>query len=399
MPTFAYVARKAADGARVEGTLNAESQRQALDTLDRMALLPVDVRESRPRGLRLTGGTGRVPKRDVTAMFRQLADLLRVGVPITRALQTLGGERGGELPRLMDAIRTEVTAGTPLSDAMARHPKVFGELEIGMTKAGEAGGFLDEALGRVAKFRERDEELRGRIRAAMAYPILLMVLGISVTIYLMVFFIPRFTQIFDKMGNTLPWPTRFLIAISDGLASHGLLILAGVIVAGFFLVRGLQSESGKLRRDRIFLKLPGLGPVVLRSALARACRVLGTLLRSGVPILDALGIVRGAVGNRVIGGALDAAQQGVREGRPLAKPLANTGTFPTTLTDMIEVGEEAGNLEEVLLDAAETYDRDVDRAVKVFVSLLEPAMLLIMGAVVGFIVIAMLLPIFTMNSA
>ena len=161
----------------------------------------------------------------------------------------------------------------------------------------------------------------------------------------------------------------------------------------------VKTETGKLRRDQLFLKLPGLGPVLRRSALARTCRVLGTLLRSGVPILDAIAIVRGAVGNRVIGGALDLAQQGVREGRPLAQPLAASGEFPATLTDMVEVGEEAGNLEEVLVAAAETYDRDVDRAVKVFVSLLEPAMLLVMGAIVGFIVIAMLLPIFTMNSA
>ena len=179
-----------------------------------MGVLPVDVRESRARGLRI-GGRTRIGRRDVTAMFRQLGDLLRVGVPITRALQTLGGNRSGELPRLMDTIRSEITSGVALSDAMKRHPRVFGELEVGMVRAGEVGGFLDEALSRIAKFRERDEELRGRIRAAMAYPALLSVMGTGAVVYLMVFFIPRFTQIFARMGDALPWPTRFLIALSD----------------------------------------------------------------------------------------------------------------------------------------------------------------------------------------
>lgn len=397
MPSFTYVARAATDGKRVEGTVHAESERQALDTLDRMGVLPVEVREARPRGLSVAG-RGRVPRRHVTAMFRQLGDLLRVGVPITRALQTLGGERSGELPRLMDAIRTEVTAGTPLSDALARHPRHFGDLEVGMVRAGEAGGFLDEALSRVARFRERDEELRGRIKAAMAYPVLLSVLGIGAVVYLMVFFIPRFTEIFRNMGEALPWPTRLLIAVSNALASHGLLILLGLIVAGFLVGRALATEGGRLWRDRTLLRLPGLGAVLRRSALARCCRVLGTLLKSGVPILEALGIVRDAVGNRVVARALDQAQTGVREGRALGQPLRDTGEFPATLCDMVEVGEEAGNLEAVLLDASDAFDTDVDRAVKVFVSLLEPAMLIVMGGLVGFIVIAMLLPIFTMNS-
>jgi type II secretory pathway component PulF len=214
----------------------------------------------------------------------------------------------------------------------------------------------------------------------------------------MVFFIPRFTEIFRNMGSALPGPTRLLIATSNAIASHGLLILAGLVVGGFLLGRALATEGGRLRRDRVALRMPGLGPVLRRSALARSCRVLGTLLKSGVPILEALGIVRDAVGNRVLALALDTAQTGVREGRALATPLRATGEFPATLCDMVEVGEEAGNLEAVLLDAADAYDTDVDRAVKVFVSLLEPAMLIVMGGIVGFIVIAMLLPIFTMNS-
>jgi type II secretory pathway component PulF len=272
-------------------------------------------------------------------------------------------------------------------------------LEVGIVKAGEVGGFLDEALARVARFRERDEDLRSRIRSAMAYPILLALLGTGATVYLMVFFIPRFTEIFRNMKEALPWPTELLITVSNALRDHGLLILAALVVVGFLLARSLATDAGQLQRDRLFLRIPALGAMMRKSALARFARVLGTLLRSGVPILEALAIVRGAVGNKVVAAAILTAQDGVREGRPLADPLAKSGEFPATLTDMIEVGEEAGNLEEVLLDAAESYDKDVDRAVKTFVSLLEPAMLLLMGALVGFIVIAMLLPIFTMNSS
>lgn len=400
MPTFAYVARNAADGRRVEGTLNAESSRHAMDALDRMQLLPVEVTQAKAGAAAMLTGSGRVPKREVTAMFRQLADLLRVGVPINRALTTLGGQkRKGELPRLLDAVRTDITAGSPLSDAMAKHPRVFGPLETGIVKAGEIGGFLDEALSRVALFRERDEDLRGRIRSAMAYPILLGVLGAGATIYLMVFFIPKFTEIFRNMKEALPWPTELLITVSNLLRDYSLLIAAAVVVVGLLLSSELATEAGKLRRDRILLRIPALGNMLRKSALARFCRVLGTLLRSGVPILDSLGIVRDAVGNKVLALAIGRAQDGVREGRPLADPLAQSGDFPLLLTDMIEVGEEAGNLEDVLVDAAESYDKDVDRAVKTFVSLLEPLMLLLMGALVGFIVIAMLLPIFTMNAS
>ncbi|MCI0343629.1 MAG: type II secretion system F family protein [Planctomycetales bacterium] len=399
MQTFSYIARRAASGERVEGQLSADTERAALEALDRMELLPVEVAPA-AGGAVGAGGRRRVSRGELTLVFRQLADLLRVGVPITRALQTLGGEgKRGEVGRLLDEIRADVTGGKPLSEAMARHPRAFDPLAIGIVRAGEAGGFLDEALSRISTFRERDEALRSRIRAALTYPAFLCVLGVGVVTYLMVFFIPRFTQIFKDMGKGLPGPTKVLIGVSDALATHGLLILAGLVVGGFLAGRALRTDAGRAWRDRTLLRVPGLGPMLRKTALSRFCRVLGTLLKSGVPILDALAIARDAVGNAVVAGAVEKATEGVREGRPLAGPLAASPVFPRTLVDMVEVGEEAGNLEIVLVDAAEVYDGEVDRAVKVFLSLLEPVLLVLMGALVGFIVIAMLLPIFTLNAA
>ncbi len=405
MQTFTYVARRAASGERVEGQLAADTERAALEALDRMALLPVEVAPTAggAAGTAMGAmgiGRRRVSRGELTLVFRQLADLLRVGVPITRALQTLGGEgKRGEAGRLLDEIRADVTGGKPLSEAMARHPRAFDPLAIGIVRAGEAGGFLDEALARISTFRERDEALRSRIRAALTYPAFLCFLGVGVVTYLMVFFIPRFTQIFKDMGAGLPGPTKILIGVSDALATHGLLILAGLVVGVFLAARALRTEAGRAWRDRTLLRVPGLGPMLKKTALSRFCRVLGTLLKSGVPILDALAIARDAVGNAVVAGAVAQATDGVREGRPLAGPLAASPVFPRTLVDMVEVGEEAGNLEVVLVDAAEVYDGEVDRAVKVFLSLLEPVLLVLMGALVGFIVIAMLLPIFTLNAA
>ena len=223
-------------------------------------------------------------------------------------------------------------------------------------------------------------------------------LGTGAVIYLMVFFIPRFAEIFRDMGEALPGPTRLLIGVSTLLQRHALLLGVAAVVGGVFVYRAGKTEAGRARRDRILLRVPGLGSVVRRTALARLARVLGTLLKSGVPILEALGIVRGAIGNAVLAGVIDTAQASVREGRPLAVPLRESREIPPMLADMVEVGEEAGNLEAVLVDAAETYDREVDRALKVFVSLLEPMLLIVMGALVGFVVIAMLLPIFTLNA-
>jgi len=401
MPQFAYKAKKD-DGSVVSGLLQADNERSALDSLGRMGVFPLEIasREERgpaPAAARRSGG--RVRAGDRALFTRQLADLLKAGVPLTRALRTLREQTSnGQLAATIEAIEKDVNAGAPLHEALGKHPAVFDPLYTSMVRAGETGGFLEDVLRRLSIFIEKDQELRSRIASALAYPVLLIVIGTFAIGFLMVFFIPRFSEIFRKMGGALPLPTQIVMAVSRVLSEQWMFVAVGAVGALFGGSRLSSSAAGRRLLDRVKLRLPVFGDVVRKSALSRFTRTLGTLLKSGVPILGALQISREAMGNAVLMDDVDEAAAGVRQGRSLAETLRASRNVPPVVVDMIAVGEESGNLDQVLVDVADAYDLQVDRAVRVFVSLFEPALLLFMAALVGFIVIAMLLPVFSLSS-
>jgi general secretion pathway protein F len=399
VPQFAYKA-KAADGNVVTGTLQAESERSALDSLGRMGVFPLEIEstaeaaQAAPRRVVRRIGAG-----DLALVTRQLSDLLRAGVPLNRALRTLSEQSSNhDLSKTLVEIEKQVSSGVTLSDALGRFPKVFPPLFVSMVRAGEAGGFLEDCLQRLAVFIEKDQELRSRIASALAYPVLLIVIGAFAIGFLMVFFIPRFSEIFRKMGDNLPLATRIVMGTSYFFRDRWILLLMGVVAAALGWGRLTATLGGRRVVDRLRLRVPLFGDIVRKNAISRFTRTLGTLLKSGVPILGALSISKEAMGNRVLQEDIDEASAGVQQGRSLAEILRQSRHFPRMVVDMIAVGEESGNLDEVLVNVADSYDLQVERAVRVFVALFEPALLLLMAALVGFIVISMLLPVFSLSS-
>lgn len=404
MPQFAYKAKKD-DGSLVTGTLQAESERSALDSLGRMGVFPLQI-ESRDED-KVTGRAVAAPRQvarrvkpaDIALFTRQLADLMRAGVPLNRALNTLGTQTTNlTLSETIRDIEKQVSSGATLSEALGRYPKVFSGLYTSMVRAGEAGGFLEDVLHRLALFIEKDQELKSRISSAMAYPILLIVIGGFAITFLMVFFIPRFSEIFKKMGDGLPWPTQVVMGISYFLRDYWMFAFMGLVALMFAWTRFTATAAGRRLFDRLRIQIPLFGDIVRKNAVSRFSRTLGTLLKSGVAILGALDISKAAMANVVLMEDIDEASAGVKQGKGLAEILRQSRYFPPMVIDMIAVGEEGGNLDEVLVNVAESYDVQVERAVRVFVALFEPALLLVMATLVGFIVIAMLLPVFTLST-
>ncbi len=400
MPQFQYKA-KATDGSIVTGMLQADNERNALNSLDRLGVFPLEIRTQDERAA--AAGPRRVRRKiradDVAIFTRQLGDLLKAGVPINRALTTLANQTSNkELSETITEIGKDVSAGKTFHEAFAKYPTVFNPLFVNMVMAGETGGFLEDVLHRLAGFIEKDQELRSRIRSSLAYPILLITIGFLAVAFLMVYFIPRFSEIFRKMGGNLPVPTQIVMAISYFMRDYWFAFFAGLLAIFMIWKRASETAAGRAALDRFRIRVPLFGEIVKKNAVSRFTRTLGTLLKSGVPILSSLQIAREAMGNVVLMRDIDEASAGVKQGRSLAELLRKSSTFPVMVIDMIAVGEEGGNLDEVLINVADAYDAQVDRAVKVFVTLFEPALLLFMACVVGFIVISMLLPVFTLSS-
>lgn len=402
MPQFTYKAKKD-DGSIVTGVLQAESERGALDSLGRMGVFPLELSSLREEEAAAAPAARRVRRRaragDVALFTRQLGDLLKAGVPVNRALRTLTEQTSNqEFSDTVAELEKAVSSGSSLHEALGKFPRLFPPLYTSMVRAGEAGGFLEDALRRLASFLEKDQELRSRIASALAYPALLVVIGTFAVGFLMVFFIPRFSEIFKKLGDDLPVPTQIVMAASGFLRDGWPFLLGSLAFAMLLGRRAARTRSGRRILDRLRLRAPLFGDVVRKSAVARFARTLGTLLKSGVPILEALSISKEALGNEVLRDDVDEAAAGIRQGRSLAEILRRSRSFPPMVTDMIAVGEESGNLDEVLLQVADSYDTQVDRSVRVFVALFEPALLVLMAGLVGFVVISMLLPVFSLSS-
>jgi len=394
MPEFAYTARTLA-GEDVAGTMTASNKRETLNALAEQALFPLHVAEKTKAQW--------IPKRRVktsvlSAQLSQLADLLENGVALLEALSILAGQCPHPgLAEILTDVRDQVSEGTALDDAFAKHTKVFGELTVSMVRAGSEGAFLEEALKRTAVFLDKQQELKSRVTGAMIYPAFLATLGLTITIVLIVFFVPMFAELFARLeqkGGGLPLPTVILLGLSDFLGKYGVFVLVALIFGVLWMRQAVVTERGRLLLDRWKLKIPVAGPIFHGYAVSRFCRILGTLLRNGVPLLKALDISSESAGNRVLAQAIRDSKENVSAGETLSRPLAECGLVPKPVMAMIRVAEEANNLDEVLVSIADGIDRKTARQMDVMVRLAEPAMLLIMGVMVGFVLVALLLPIF-----
>ncbi|MBI3463038.1 MAG: type II secretion system F family protein [Planctomycetes bacterium] len=399
MPDFAYIARDLS-GNRVSGKLTAATAQEALSMLGQKALFPVQVEAEKSSAVSFLPAR-RIKAQLMATTFGQLADLLRSGVPLLRSLDVVQRQSSNErLTAVLAEVRGRVEEGASLAEAMARHPRVFSEMAISMVRAGGEGGFLEDALDHVADFTEKQEDIKSRTLGALAYPGFLSVVGTLVVTGLIVFIVPKFEVLFARLKERgeLPIFTEWLLALSNLLQHWGLLIL-GLLIAGVvYLKMKLATEAGRLLADRLKLRVPLAGTIFLNMAVARFCRVLGTLLKNGVPILRSLQISNDATGNRVLSAAIRDASENISSGEALASPLAACGHFPPAVVEMIAVAEESNTLEKVLTDIAEGLERRTWRQLDLFVRLLEPLMLLVLAAVVLVVVIALLLPVIKMST-
>ena len=408
MSNYVYEAVDAG-GLRSKGSLDVMNQSEALRRIKEMGLFPILVREamkapfrSQPAAVRTQSkvnvrlGAGRIKPAALTAFTRQLATLVDVGMPLLRGLRLLHEQEGNrELKRVIAAVAQTVETGGSMSEALAAHPKVFSRLYINMVRAGEAGGILEQVLKRQAEFMEKAMRIKGKIKAAMFYPAAVMLVAAAIITLLMTFVNPRFELVFAGLlpGGQMPAFTIFVISISELVRSHimavGLVLLAAVVAFQFFI----RTRAGRWWFDGFKLALPVVGGVARKVCLARFARTLGTLMGSGVPILQALVIVRETAGNVVVGGMISKIHDNVKEGGTLAEPFKASKMFPAMVGGMVDVGEQTGALPDMLMRIAETSDEEVDNAVAAMTSLLEPVMIIFLAVVVGSIVIAMFLPL------
>ncbi len=401
MPEFQYIAREMS-GQQVTGLLTAGSEHEVASSLATKQLFPVQIDLADAAKLQQRYKGKRVRARHLTMFYSQLADLLRAGVPLLRSLELLERQTSNAALKLvLQEIRDEVADGTPLAETMRRRPKVFPELAVSMVRAGEEGSFMEDVLKRIASFTEHNEDLKSRVAGAVAYPVFLLVAGGMIVTALLVWFVPKFAPIFKKLDEQgeLPVATEILMGISGFLGEYGIVAVIGLIVGMIFLAQYVKTDAGRFSLDKVRLATWGIGPIVRSLAISRFCRILGTLLHNGVPILQSLRIGKDATGNRVLSEAIANAADNISEGKTLARPLATSGQFPEEVVEMIAVGEEANNLEQVLIDIADTMERHTYRQLELFVRLLEPAMLMVMAALVLFVVVALLLPVFKMSGA
>lgn len=401
MPDFVYEAM-GRTGARSSGTLTANSEREAALMLDGRGLFPVKIGLAKTQA---SGGgfrfSGRVKGRHIATTYSQLADLLKSGVPLLRSLELL--ERQSTNPTLQAVIRdvrARVADGTGLAQAMAFHPNAFNDLAVGMVRAGQEGGFLEDVLKRIAGFVEHQEDMKSKVVGALAYPVFLAIAGFMVLNILVIFFVPKFEKIFEKLKekDELPVLTTYLMAFSHFLQSwQGIATIAVAIGCFIFFVRWTRN-AGRTWADRIKIKLPLFGPIFLNLALSRFCRILGTMLHNGIPILKALNIAKDSTGNRVLAAAIEKSAENVTAGQKLADPLRKSGYFPGDVVEMITIAEEANSLETVLIDIADSLEKRTSRNLELMVKLLEPIMLLVMAGLTLLIVMGLLLPVFKMGS-
>jgi type IV pilus assembly protein PilC len=414
MPTYAYVAMNSS-GQEVKEEVDANSSEEAIAKIRSKGYFPTKVKEKAAKKAKKGKGApgddapvaskkkmpmsiGGVPRKQLVAFTRQLSTLQDAGLPILRSLQILEQQqKPGLLKAIIGGVAEEVEGGGTLSDAMAKYPKAFDKLYVNMINAGEAGGVLDLILARLADFMEKAAKLKKKVIGAMIYPGVVISIAIGIVSMIMVFVIPKFETIFNDFGTKLPPITQLLLDISRWFANWGwAYVLASPIVISLVWKLIRTSEGGKYATDAIKLKVPILGNILGKSAIARFTRTLGTLISAGVPILDAINITKETCGNEVYSRALAKVHDAIREGESMADPLRATKTCDAIVVNMVDVGEETGDLDKMLIKVADNYDSDVDVLVGSLISILEPVMVVVLGVIVGFIVIALFMPMISL---
>ncbi len=420
MPKFSYVAMDSR-GKETKGTLDVTNQNEAIGRLKEMGFFPTkvvetdktkDKSEQKPKpgtkpsskkggginiNIKIPGLSGKVKSKVLTTFTRQLATLVDAGLPLLRGLRVLEKqEKNVTLKEIIGQLGLSIEGGSTFSEGLAQHPKVFNRLYVNMVKAGELGGVLEVVLSRLADFMEKAQKIKGKVIAAMFYPTAVMIVAVAILAVLMVWVVPKFKEIFTDMlgpGKQLPGFTRFVLGISDAIAHHFLITLAVLTVLIIALVTFVRTRFGRKIFDRFKLNMPVLGPVISKVAISRFTRTLGTLVSSGVPILQALTIVKETSGNVIIGNAVSSVHESVKEGETITAPLEASNVFPPMVISMVDVGEQTGALPEMLMKIADNYDEEVDNAVAAMTSLLEPIMIVFLAVIVGSIVIALFLPL------
>jgi type IV pilus assembly protein PilC len=420
MPKFNYVAMDQR-GKETKGTLEVASQNEAIARVKEMQLFPtriVEVEKEKPEkktkaaasggkaagkkggamniSIKIPGLSGKVKSKVLTTFTRQLATLVDAGLPLLRGLRVLEKqEKNPTLRNIIGELALSIEGGSTFSEALAQHPKVFNRLYVNMVKAGELGGVLEVVLARLSEFMEKAQKIKGKVIAAMFYPVAVLIVATAILIVLMVKVVPSFKQVFEGMleGAQLPAFTRLVLGISEMVKDHIVYTAAGVAVFVVLFLLFIKTKFGRYAWDKFKLKMPAIGPVVSKVAISRFTRTLGTLVSSGVPILQALTIVKETAGNVIISNAVSSVHESVKEGETITAPLEASGVFPPMVISMVDVGEQTGALPEMLLKIADNYDEEVDNAVAAMTSLLEPIMIVFLAVIVGSIVIAMFLPL------
>lgn len=420
MPKFSYVAMDQ-KGKEQKGTIEVASQNEAIGRVKEMGLYPtriveVDkVKESPQKkgkaagkaagkkginvniNIQIPGLSGRVKSKVLTTFTRQLATLVDAGLPLLRGLRVLEKqERNPTLKSILGDLALSIEGGSTFSEALAQHPKVFNRLFVNMVKAGELGGVLEVVLTRLAEFMEKAQKIKGKVIAAMFYPVAVLVVAVSILILLMVKVVPQFKTVFEGMSMQLPGFTVFVLGVSEIVKNNILGTLGALFGVWLLFFLFTRTKFGRRAWDKVKLKMPVIGQVVSKVAISRFTRTLGTLISSGVPILQALTIVKETSGNVIISNAINSVHESVKEGETITAPLEASGVFPPMVISMVDVGEQTGALPEMLLKIADNYDEEVDNAVAAMTSLLEPVMIIFLAVVVGSIVIAMFLPLIEM---
>lgn len=397
--TFKYRVRDKG-GQLLEGELEADSVAVVAARLRHQGFVPIEIDHKAGGGLKgdisIPGLSNRVKLKDLAVFSRQFATMVNSGLTLIRALTILAEQtENKELARIIGEVRSDVETGESLSGALSKHPKAFNDLYVAMVKAGETGGVLDAVLMRLADTIEKQVSLRNKIKSAMAYPVMAMSLILLITAAMLIFIVPQFKNLYGELGGTLPLPTRVLMALSAGLVKFGLPIGVPVLIVGIVLfVRWKRTEKGQAAWDRFKLRVPVFGAIAHKAAMARFARTLSVLLRSGVPILEALDITADTVGNAVIAVAIADVKRAVKGGDSLARPLTEHAVFPPMVVQMMAVGEETGALDTMLEKIAQFYEEEVEAAVDALTSLIEPILILVMGVAVGGMLISLYMPMF-----
>ena len=409
MPLFAYTAVDA-QGKTHQGTVEANSAADAATAIKKQGQFPTNIAETsaaaKPKGKGFSlsfsmgggSGTGKVPAKVLTVFTRQLSTLISAGLPLLRSLRTLSKqEKNVNLKKIMGILAESVEGGTTFSEALAQHPKAFNKLYVNMVKAGELGGVLEIVLTRLAEFAEKSQRIRGKVTSAMVYPLVVLTIAVVIVAFLMLFIVPKFEAIFKDMlgGRPLPAITQIIMDLSRFIQGNFILIVVAlvVLVVGFRFALRLPGISTAV--DRYKLKLPLFGDLLTKTSVARFSRTLGTLVSSGVPILQALQITRDTAGNERVSEAITSIHDNVKEGESMVAPMEASQIFPPMVVSMVQVGEETGQLPDMLTKVADVFEEEVDVAVSGLTSLLEPVMIVLLALIVGTIVVALFLPLIT----